>query len=115
MAGAVRGAALRGLQNLCSRVVGSATAAAPSRSLLGGSSGCRALCAFPATVGAGVVRIGLPRSSFAHWPRRPLSAEAAVAVDAASAQPVVEAAPKVFPALAPPACAPHHATCSKLS
>jgi hypothetical protein len=114
MAGAVRGAALRGLlQHLCSRVVGSATAASPSRSLLGGSSGCRALCAFPATVGAGVARIGLPRSSFPHWPRRPLSAEAAVAVDAASAQPVAEAAPKVCPAPAPPACAPHHATCAE--
>ena len=103
MAGADRGAVLRGLQHLCSRVVGSATAAAPSRSLLGGSGGCRALCAFPATVVGGVARIGLPRASFAHWPRRPLSAEATAAADAASAQPVAEAALKVcIPAPAPP-------------
>lgn len=103
MAGAVRGAALRGLQNLCSRVVGSATAAAPSRSLLGGSSGCRTLCAFPATVGAGVARICLPRATFAHWPRRPLSAEAAAKADAAVTQPEAEVDPQVCsPALGPP-------------
>jgi len=93
MAAAARGAALRGLTRLCAQGAGSAAAAASSRPLFGG----RAHGAFPAAAAAAgfVARIGLPRASVAHWPRRALSAEAAAAQDAAAAQPAAAAASQV--------------------